>query len=547
MTIRILIGDCRKRLKEFPDNYFHCVVTSWPYWGLRDYDIEPTIWGRDPECEHMWGQEGIIHIGGQIDDTKGIRAGRSNIPVQNAVRDRATGQFCQLCGAWLGNFGLEPTPELYIQHGVEISREVRRVLRDDGTHWLNLGDCYAGSWGNYGAREGKQRSRIAERWHRRAYEDPRKGWDGLPPTANVPGLKPKDLVGIPWMAAFALRDDGWYLRSAIPWIKDNPMPGSQDDRPTTSHEYIFLFSKRKRYYYDKVAIFEPVKESTIRRERTGYNHAFASQFKGSPTDKRHPDGKVLDKVSDPAGRNRRTADWWYDSLDLLIEQAREYLLHLEHIKDQGGMLLDPEGQPMGLMVNPEGFKGDHYATFPTRLVEPCLKASTSERGACPQCGAPWERVIEQSNSLKALSQSRRDAPSYKKGTLTKGKTFCSKTPGVSSAYKTIGWRPTCTCYDDRYRSEFPKARSARKRWQQDVANRWWPRVRKRLGKDDWPTVPCRALDHMGGAGTTAMVADRLGLDAVSIDIKPEYGKMTYDRIVEDAGPLFAQVILEQYT
>ena len=353
------------------------------------------------------------------------------------------------------------------------------------------------------------------------------------------------------MAAFALRDDGWWLRQAIPWIKDNPMPGSQDDRPTTSHEYLFLFSKKRRYYYDKVAIFEPcasgpsdIKKMIESKARIGGKHKDADDplFKGSAL----TNIRQKRAVGDPTGRNRRTADWWYDSLDLLIEQAHDYLLHLEYIKDEGGMLLDPEGQPLALQVNPQGFKGDHYATFPPKMVEPCLKASTSERGACPQCGAPWERVVNRvagkSKECPKTQAAHEARGGTGKPTGTVGKSGSSRAEGVTM---TIGFRPTCSCYDDRYRAEFPKARSARKRWQRHMADCWWPRVRQRPGKDDWPTVPCRALDHMGGAGTMAMVADRLGLDTVSIDIKPEYGQMTYDRVVEDAGPMFARVSLEE--
>lgn len=199
-----------------------CCVTSSPYWGLRDYGLPPIVLGGKAGCRHVWGQKKIIKTHPQRDssggfignsvDSRGLQSW-----TQGASFQTSQGQFCQLCGAWLGCLGLEPTPELYVEHLVQVFREVRRVLRSDGVLWLNLGDSYSGSWGNYGAREGKQRSRISERWHRPAYEDERKGWDGLPPTANVPGLKPKDLVGIPWRVAFALQADGWWLRSDVIW------------------------------------------------------------------------------------------------------------------------------------------------------------------------------------------------------------------------------------------------------------------------------------------------------------------------------------------
>lgn len=533
MSVNILIGDCREKLRFFPDGYFHCCVTSWPFWGLRDYGIPPTVWGGDPECEHVWGEHHVGRVtGGGDRPPDNIWPGGPS-PDSQPVRS-----FCLRCGAWLGCFGLEPTPELYVQHGVEVSREVWRVLRDDGTMWLNLGDCYMGSG------QGWKKDDNNLSWKRRWLDE-----YGVerPPTAvyNRSDIKPKDLVGIPWAVAFALRDDGWYLRQAIPWVKANPMPESIDDRPTTSHEYLFLFSKSRRYYYDKVAIFEScasgpsdIKKMVESKARIGGKHKDEDNVLLKASSLTNIGAKRA--VGDPAGRNRRTADWWHDSLDLLIEQHQAYLAHLEYIREEGGMLLDADGQPLGLMVNPEGFPGDHYAVFPTRLVEPCVKAGTSERGACPECGGPWERVVEVSggaigkswhNHEDDLGKGRRAKVAESKG-------------GHGHSRKTIGFRPTCSCYDDRYRSEFPRARSARKRWQQDMADRWWPRVRQRLGKDDWPTVPCRVLDHFGGAGTTGLVAAQLWRDAVVIDIKPDYGMMAYERIKEDELPLFDQVDLE---
>ena len=160
------------------------------------------------------------------------------------------GQFCQLCGAWCGSLGLEPAPDLYIDHAVEVFREVWRVLRSDGTLWLNIGDSYCNSdkWGGVGANTGK---------HTREPDGTPASWKAVRRKwANVPGIKPKDLVGIPWMLAFALHADGWWLRQDIVWSKPNPMPESGEDRCTKAHEYLFLLSKNDRYYYDADAIKE---------------------------------------------------------------------------------------------------------------------------------------------------------------------------------------------------------------------------------------------------------------------------------------------------
>lgn len=241
---RLLVGDCREMLRTLPDESVHCVVTSPPYWGLRDYGVPQTVWGGDPDCDHEWGQQ-------ERGRRKDVLPSEQSAAGRLGTHERATGlndggRFCVRCGAWLGQLGLEPTPELYVEHMVEIFREVRRVLRGDGTLWLNLGDTYNAYNGNRGTE-----SRYAG--DRRKIGEPM-----FPPGHGlmVPTLKPKDLIGLPWRVAFALQADGWYLRSDIIWAKPNPMPESVTDRPTKAHEYVFLLSKSPRYYYDAEAVAE---------------------------------------------------------------------------------------------------------------------------------------------------------------------------------------------------------------------------------------------------------------------------------------------------
>jgi DNA modification methylase len=200
---KIILGDCLTVLKQMPNQCVHTCVTSPPYWGLRDYGVD-------------------------------------------------------------GQLGLEPTPEEYVQRMVEVFREVRRMLRDDGTLWLNLGDSYVSRPQN-----------SDDKWIDPA--NPRKG--GKRCRTNVNELKPKDLVGIPWRVALALQADGWYLRSDIIWHKPNPMPESVTDRPTKAHEYIFLLSKSERYYYDHEAIKEP-----------GVQDEWANGFRGGA----YTEGKTFD-------------------------------------------------------------------------------------------------------------------------------------------------------------------------------------------------------------------------------------------------------------
>jgi DNA modification methylase len=307
----ILNGDVIACLRSLPDACVQCVVTSPPYWGLRDYGVE-------------------------------------------------------------GQIGLEPTPEEHVEKMVEVFREVKRVLRDDGTLWLNYGDCYAGS--TTGA------DRPPEPGH--THEDSGRVKTGQENKHRRPdaGLKPKDLVGMPWRIAFALQADGWYLRSDIIWSKPNPMPESVTDRPTKSHEYVFLLTKSSRYFYDADAIKEPYAESTFKRAKS-VNNAAARKDNGTAINQRgltaEQQTKAYSKVTETGGRNKRSV--W-------------------HIATQS-------------------FSEAHFATFPEALVEPCIKAGTSERGACPECGAPWRRVVEKGGDdrgemARALERSRAGASPF---------------------------------------------------------------------------------------------------------------------------------------
>ncbi len=230
-----------------------------------------------------------------------------------------------------GQVGAEASPAEYVDSLVEIFRGVWRVLRGDGVLWLNLGDAYASS----------PKAKVTDR--RRPHTAPRR----LCP----PGAKRKDLLGLPWMVAFALRADGWYLRSDIIWHKSNPMPESITDRPTRCHEYLFLLSKCPTYYYDAVAIAEPLTDSSLLRlQQDVANQAGSARAHGG--DKHNGPMKTM---GDPlVGRNKR--DVW--------------------------------------TISTGSFKGAHFAVFPPALVEPCILAGTSAKGCCSECGSPWRRVVQ---------------------------------------------------------------------------------------------------------------------------------------------------------
>jgi len=396
--IRLLHGDCRDVLRNLPDNSVHCVVTSPPYWGLRDYGV-----------------------GGQI--------------------------------------GLEATPAEYVEAMVGVFREVRRVLKDDGTAWVNLGDSYHnGAKGGYAkdritATDSLQRSNLAN------------NFIGAPNRQPQAGLKPKDLVGMPWRVAFALQADGWYLRQDIIWSKPNPMPESVQDRCTKAHEYIFLLSKSERYFYDAEAIREPndavhmrwlkVKRKTVGGE--GVPGVYQGAFNRS----------IADGNLEAIGRNKRSV--WE--------------------------------------VATAPFSEAHFATFPPALIEPCILAGCPGQ-CCAKCGSPLVRQVERSGGtighgwidgscnrlVRGMSQTANPGGGIGKAKDCNGKYY---------QVKMLGWASSCKCNVE--------------------------------------SIPGTVLDPFGGAGTTGLVADRLGRNAILIELNADYADMAKRRIADDAG-MFAQVI-----
>jgi DNA modification methylase len=389
-------------LRTMPDESVHCVVTSPPYWGLRDYGLEPLIWGGDPACGHEWGDELKEHLGDSNRDVSGGFSNplgtRGNQPSARAMDTVASrGAFCSRCQAWRGSLGLEPDPTSYVQHMAEVFREVRRVLRRDGTLWLNLGDSYATATNGGPAQSDKTTMTGGRK-------------DFTVPARILGELKPKDLLGMPWRVAFALQQDGWYLRSDIIWAKPNPMPESVTDRPTKAHEYLFLLARSERYYYDAEAIRDPgtglpwnSAKSTL--AANGVKNIILNQTGQRMTagaDTFHPDETQF-------GRNKRTV--WE--------------------------------------IATQPYPDAHFATFPEALVEPCVMAGTSERGCCGRCGAPWEREVKIDRpDLSAFSyrNTSKHDPGMKRND---GDSAVGRLRGQEfnelTHRSTIGWSPTCTC------------------------------------------------------------------------------------------------------
>jgi DNA modification methylase len=485
---QILQGDALETLSTLPSGSVHCCVTSPPYWGLRDYGMP-------------------------------------------------------------GQLGLEPEPEDYVENMVAIFREVRRVLRDDGTLWLNMGDCYitephgplpAGGrrvpWGRT-----SRPSRGANRSYRR---------DRAPVTAQKhrrPSfrLKNKDLVGMPWRVAFALQDDGWYLRKDIIWSKPNPMPESITDRPTSSHEYLFLFSKsgdslywthrdegrgtRKRpkpawrwrhrdtreecdaepaaqaddwmrfnlwtghdYFYDADAIREP--------------HVYGDHPRNGVLDTppvQAPGQDVQSGITRVRQRgNRKTPAGWATGPEDHHASGR----FRPHPNDRGLPPQPEEGgafHPLGRnrrsvwTIATQPFPEAHFATFPEDLVAPCIQAGTSAVGVCASCGAPRERQARLDRVGPTWNQTGGKIEGGTRGDDRRGRQYPER---YQLEATTVGWVATCEC----------------------------------------PPAPLRralVLDPFCGSGRTGVVALRLCRRFLGIELSPEYVEMS-KRLIEGDAPLF---------
>jgi len=589
---------------ELADESVHCIATSPPYWGLRKYKgSQELIWGGDKECEHEWAAEMV---------KRGHHSGETNPGKEYYTKDaeqwsNSRGCYCQKCGAWKGAFGLEPTPEMYVQHTVEILREIRRVLREDGVVFWNIGDSYAtgkGTCFNPGGGKGSF-SGHGDRKDAGVYPLDRGNISML----KAKGLKPKDLCLIPFRIAIALQkpyytgkikeekdriwlasmidgegclfihkrkigqdngsgykrksdtygaglevanthksivdkcqritgvgsiccveretkhkarnlplyrwnvrsnecrwiirevyphlvgkqhearlllgcpssgsdadkahvslmdlhngkeacidfpppetmyEPGWYVRSVIIWSKNNPMPESVKDRPTNAYEFILMLTKSRKYYWDIDAVREDY-SPTVRWGGDKYNGA----TKDYPNNE--DAGLARERSCYPnTGRNLRDV-WTFPTRPC------------------------PEA---------------HFAVFPEKLPETCIKAATSEKGCCPKCGAPWARVLDKKPSqfnirVRDAKVGRATPEEGYKPTEEEIDQYPGNPPDMRER-RTIGWRPTCHC-------------------------------------EQSEAIPCTVLDPFCGTGTTLWVAKKLGRRATGYDISEAYCQLAVER------------------
>jgi len=409
--VQLLQGDCRAVLDALPEKHFQMCVTSPPYFALRSY----------------------------------LPADHPDKPLE---------------------IGSEKSIEDFVATMVEVFRSVWRVLRDDGVLFCNLGDSYAATGKNRTPEQATNNTTLQGGTQTQCQSL-------VQPSKIVSGLKPKDLCGVPWRVALALQADGWYLRDAIIWHKPSPMPGSQQDRCTSSYEYIFQLTKRPVYYWDMEA---------VREKGLGYGRS--ERFRGSGyTNNNSYDNSA--KSNDTTGGGRSLHD------------------------DTGRI-------PRNVLTfASEGFPGAHFATFPRALPEWCIRASTSERGACPNCGSPWVRMTD---SERVRTRPGKHSKSYDKTTgeiVDDGmekpwrdrEEIGNRDPGrhVTST-RTIGWEPGCKCYG----------------WTEGTDPRDGhevPVIAKSIAMEP---VPCRILDPFSGAGTSGLAAIGLQRRCTLIELATDY-------------------------
>jgi DNA modification methylase len=545
----ILQGHALDVLRTLPSESVSCVVTSPPYYFLRSYGTDPVIWDADPDCEHEWN---IVRVtdpngsGGKTDFIKNTRSakGKENISEYVDYKDRAVySNFCPKCNAWKGELGSEPTVAMYIDHLTQIFSEVKRVLRSDGCLFLNIADKYGGSGnGSWNAPieiRGKQYRKTCNT--NQEYLAP-----PLPHNNNA-----KSLLLMPERLAIAMTDSGWILRNVLIWQKNNSMPESVKDRWSRSFEYIYFFTKSRKYYFEQQ--FEPLAESTLPRMARGVSennkwvngadgqtkHAMSQPrpsvnkqpYSVQPRDKEYVEYRNLppiDTIKDYLNNWRAFKRYTIEQVELILQSqaphhwfsGESYPSKDDWIKIKTLLGFDDKydknmtteltkssektSSPLGrnarniLNVNTRGYKGAHFATFNTALITPLISAGCPEF-ICTKCGKPREKIYETTFHKRPTN----DKPELYKQHIAEQSgnreimTVTRKGVGYNS-HIGVGYT-TCGC--------------------------------------DNPTYDAGVvMDPFAGTCTTAVAAKQLNRHWLMLELKPEYIKMGEERIAKEGVP-----------
>lgn len=534
------VGDVRAVLGALPEKSVHVVITSPPYWGLRSYaGVEPSVWGGDPGCLHEWGEQQAPAHPGQVNQTKW-----ANVGAVASGQNQNRGRVCCRCGAFLGCLGLEPLhdcgawarraepcPACFICHLRTVFAAVWRVLRDDGTCWVNIGDSYAGSGkgptghngiGDQEKRQGFVGGRIEDR-HRRVTENhPEK-------RHALPGLKAKDRVGIPERLALALQADGWYWRDKITLCKTSPMPESVRDRTTQATEMLYGFAKsddpswdqeavevlvlakRERYFWDSQAVRQP----NVSDEQAAHNAKYAKQYDAydshAPTSGQPGNVNNVGIHSRPGPGGRNPRNW---------------------------MLWKPEPSAVA-----------HYATFPRFLPRFAILAGTAER-VCGACGKPWERVTETRRSTfeavpdptmhtgrRGLNRPRTGiAESYVLAIPQQelARQLAMAAVGRESEMRSrFGWKWDHWTRTDPSGARIPTfedAEAIESLLGMTVPFNGAPGGFRPTCRCGAPAIPATVLDPFSGSGTVQVVARELGRRSIYVDASAEYAALAAKRL-----------------
>lgn len=491
---KVHCGDALKLLTQMPAESIDMSMFSPAYWGLRDYgSVTETIWGADCDCEHEW-RNGSVHVDNlRFRDPNKLSQVGSNSNPAIFSNPKVKQQFCVKCGAWKGQLGLEPHPQLYIEHLVELCRLIRRVLKKTGNMYIVIGDTYCNfsSKGGIGEirRTGKNDNvMLAQR--RSTYQGEKTNW-----------LQPKQKLLIPERVAIALQEDGWLLRSDIIWFKRNHMPCSAKDRFTCGYEHVYFFTKSRKYFFDLDEVRVPSKWAIVWSRKGGSKEPWTKndprkrwgitekEFRAKTSDTSFKGPETMRQAPEPGephafhelGKN--PGDVWVintePSSDYWCPKCKKFV----KMKKMRCIICETKVE-------------SHFAVYPEKLCEIPIRASCPTQ-VCIACGKPREKILRKT---KRIQQQWAPGRAAERIELAKGKHGVSSTiaTGYKFAYRVLGWS-ICNC--------------------------------------NAGFKPGIVLDPMCGRGTTLIEAKKLGRNYIGIDINPNYCEMTRKKLSEVSQPL----------